>query len=120
MRPGELVQLPAQGDDRAAPELSGVGVPDYGGVVVIAVQAQRPAQGRVVVGVPFSAGDLPTVRAEAGVAPGAASGYPPVGGRDAGVDRSEGGAVRVAKTQGWMATDSGTPLPPASPARMSW
>ena len=23
-------------------------------------------------------------------------------------------------TRGWMATDSGTPLPPASPARMSW
>ncbi len=29
------------------------------------------------------------------------------------------GAVKVANTHGWMATDSGTPLPPASPARMS-
>jgi hypothetical protein len=30
------------------------------------------------------------------------------------------GAVRVTKTQGWSATVAGMPLPPVSPARMSW
>ena len=30
------------------------------------------------------------------------------------------GAVRVVNTHGWAATVSGTPLPPDSPARMSW
>ena len=30
------------------------------------------------------------------------------------------GAVRVANTTGWPVTVSGTPLPPTSPARMSW
>ena len=30
------------------------------------------------------------------------------------------GAVSVAKTAGWLATEGGTPLPPARPARMSW
>ena len=30
------------------------------------------------------------------------------------------GAVKVANTAGWVATSSGMPLPPISPARMSW
>jgi hypothetical protein len=30
------------------------------------------------------------------------------------------GAVSVTNTQGWSATVAGMPLPPVSPARMSW
>jgi hypothetical protein len=30
------------------------------------------------------------------------------------------GAVRVTKTHGWSATVAGMPLPPVSPARISW
>src|SRR5215472_9226678 len=36
----DLVKLSAQRNDRAAPELRGVGVPDDGGVVVVTVRAQ--------------------------------------------------------------------------------
>ena len=46
MWPGELVEAAAQGDDGAPPQLGGVGVPDDGGVVVVAVGAQRPCPGR--------------------------------------------------------------------------
>src|SRR5215472_1665701 len=85
----DLVELAAQGDDRAAPELGGVGVPDDSGVVVVAVRAQRPAQAGVVLLVPLAAGDPLPVRAVAGLAPGSAPSDRPRGGDDAGVHRAE-------------------------------
>jgi hypothetical protein len=36
------------------------------------------------------------------------------------VDGPKDGEMRVVNTHGWVATLSGTPLPPDSPARMSW
>ena len=36
------------------------------------------------------------------------------------VNRPNDGAVSVVNTHGWVATVSGMPLPPLSPARMSW
>ena len=38
----------------------------------------------------------------------------------AGVDAANDGAVKVAKTSGCAATDSGTVFPPVTPARMRW
>ena len=86
---GELVEPAAQGDDGAAPEFGGVGVPDDGGVVVVAVGAQRPAQACVVFFVALSAGDPLAVGAVAGFAAWPAAGDPAVRGGDAGVHGSE-------------------------------
>ena len=96
-------------------------VPHHGGVVVVAVGAQRPAEAGVVFLVPLAAGDPPPVRAVAGFAAGSAPGDLARPGVMTRVwTGPKEGAVKVANTHGWMATDSGTPLPPASPARMSW
>jgi hypothetical protein len=43
VRLGQLVQLTAQRDDGAPPQLGRMSVPDRGGVVVVAVQTQRPS-----------------------------------------------------------------------------
>jgi hypothetical protein len=94
-------------------------VPDDSCLVVVAVRAQRPAQAGVGVFVPLAARQPPSVRAATGIATRAAAddfaalliGLACTGPKE--------GAVKVANTTGWMATDSGTPLPPASPARMS-
>ena len=88
---GELVHAPADGDDGAAPQFGRVRVPHHGGVVVVAVRAQRLAEAGVVCLVPLPAGDPPPVRAEVGLAPGAAPGHLPAAGDHAGVNRAEGG-----------------------------
>ena len=86
-----LSRLAADADDGAPPQLGGVGVPHDGGVVVVAVRAQRPAQAGVVFLVPLAAGEPPPVRAVVRLAPWAAAGDPAAVGGDAGVDGAEGG-----------------------------
>ena len=85
---------------------------------------------RPVAVVPGEAGERPAVRAGLHVAAGVAG----LAGRHAQRDRSaqvwrvtcrvwtgpKEGAVKVAKTAGWVATAGETPLPPVSPARMRW
>jgi hypothetical protein len=87
--------------------------------VVVTVEAERLAElgvGEVVV---VWAGLGAIMRAGCAVAAGsAAQGAALV--FAAGVDGPKEGAVRVRNTAGWVATVSGTPLPPVSPARMSW
>jgi hypothetical protein len=58
------VEVTAQGNDRAPPQLAGVGVPDDGGVVGVAVRAQRPAGAGVGFLVPPGAGDPLPVSAD--------------------------------------------------------
>ena len=50
-----------------APQLGCVGVEQHGGGVVVAVRAQRPSEPRVGTGVAVRAGNIPAVRAAAGV-----------------------------------------------------
>jgi len=80
---------------------------------------QRPAQASVGVLVPLSAGHPPSVGAVAGLrrvgsAPPCHFAHRP------GMHEPQEGAVKVANMAGCIPTDSGTPLPPASPARTSW
>ena len=117
---GEPVEAAPQGDDGAAPQLGSVAVPDDGRVVVVAVRAQRLAEAAVVVLVPLAAGQATAVRAGGVLAPGAAAQDLAARAWWPGVDGSEGWCGEGGEDAGWMATDSGMPLPPASPARMSW
>jgi hypothetical protein len=76
---GELVHPSADSDDGAAPQLGRMRVPHHGGVVVVAVRAQRLAEAGVVFPVPLPAGDPAPVRAEVRLAPRAAPAtFPPL------------------------------------------
>jgi hypothetical protein len=69
---GVAGDVAAQVDRRAPPQLADRVVPDHGAVVVVAVQAQRLAEARVVLVVQLAARQRHAVRADRRVAPGAA------------------------------------------------
>jgi hypothetical protein len=69
--------------------------------------------------VPVTAGQAPPVRADLDTAARTAAQELAVFLRDRWTGPNEG-AVRVVNTHGWVAMLSGTPLPPDSPARISW
>ena len=89
--------------------------------VVVAVQAQRLAQRRRVVGVPLGADEALPVRAPARRC-GAGGRAAPcrIGFTTRVWTGPNEGAVRVANTAGCPATVVGTPLPPTRPALISW
>ena len=117
--PGLAGEGPAEGDGEAPPQFGGAGVEQDRAGVVVAVRAQRLAEPGVVAGV---------LRGRTGGRHAGRSG------RVGGVGNARArpsfsrwtwtgpndGAVSVVKTHGWVATVSGMPLPPVSPARMSW
>jgi hypothetical protein len=117
---GDAGQRAADGDGGTPPQLGGLVVEHHLGVVVVAVQTQRRADDVFAVGVDARAAQVHAVRAQAFVAAG------PAGDRlaglagAAGVHVAERGATRVTNTAGWALTVAGMPLPPTSPARMSW
>jgi hypothetical protein len=88
---GELVQLAAKPYDGSPPQLGCMGVPHDGGLIVVAVWAQRPAQAGVGFPVPLAAGKPPAMGAVVRLPPWPAAGDPATVGGDAGVDRAEGG-----------------------------
>jgi hypothetical protein len=108
------------------PQLAGVQVPHHLVLVVVAPAAQGLAEALLALAVGTVAHQVDAVRAVLRLSPG------PAGqGLDrlvlvgalllaAGVDVPERGAVKVANMHGCPATCSGMPLPPRSPARMSW
>ena len=85
-------QLAGQVGDEPAPQVPRVGVEQYRGFVVVAVRAHRLAEPGIAFGVAGRAGDVPAVRAAAGlgVAAGAAGQYG-LAAHPPGVDRPEGG-----------------------------
>ena len=114
----------------APPQLAGEVVPDDLVVVVVAVQAQRLAEPRIVGVV---AGEARRRAARAGRCRRCCGrGRVPGGSRSAaGCGRCGGGrarwwtgpkdgAVKVAKTAGCRPTEAGTPLPPVRPRRTTW
>jgi hypothetical protein len=60
---GELVQLAAKPNDGSPPQFGGMDVPHDGGLIVVAVGAQRPAQAGVGFLVPLATGEPPSVGA---------------------------------------------------------
>jgi len=89
--------------------------------VVVAVQADRPAQAWGVFGVAFEADQLPSVRAGADVAAHRQGATFRVRGFTERVCAGpKEGAVTVANTTGCPPTEVGTPVPPTRPASMSW
>ena len=104
-------------------------VPHHVGGVVVAVRAQRLAELGIVAAVPGEAGGGAAVRARA-ASRRAWQGCGWQVQRDLSVQvcwrtgrawtGPKDGAVKVANTAGWVATAGVMPLPPTSPARMSW
>ena len=105
----------AQGDGEAAPQLRGPPLPHHlGGVVVAVAQSGCPTVG---------SSSPCTAMQDVGRPCGSGARCRAVGGsghRSGGCRARAGRAVRVAKTSGLSATVSGTVLPPAIPARISW
>ena len=113
-------ELPAGGEGEPVPQPSGVGLPEHSAGVVVAVTAERLTEVRV--SSPDGCGTQASGRrgrsrrrcAGAGTAT-------PVRRADAsGVDRAEARRGQRHEQARVPATVSGTPLPPASPARTSW
>ena len=85
-------QVPGQVGGEPAPQVPRLGVEQHGGVIVVAVAAHRLAEPGVVFDVAGRAGDVPAVRAAAGVGVAAgAAGQDGLAAHPAGVDRAEGG-----------------------------
>jgi hypothetical protein len=108
--PAACGERAGKGDGEPPPELGCVPLPEHVRGVVVALPAQRLAQLRILVAVPGEAVQRPTM-GDTGRSRRARHGplrpRPWTGPND--------GAVRVAKVAGWVATDSGTSLPPARP-----
>jgi hypothetical protein len=117
--PGLPGQGPAQGDGETPPEFRGAGVEQNSPGVVVTVRAQRLAEAKVVTVVNLAARHPAAVWAGPAASARSAA-QDPASFLATEMDRPNDGAVRVVKTHGWPATVSGTPLPPLSPARMSW
>ena len=90
--PSEAGELAGQVGGEPAPQVARVGVEQHGGLVVVAVEAQRLAEPGIVLHMPGGAGDVVAVRAAAGmrVAAGAARQHG-LAAHAAGVDRAERG-----------------------------
>ena len=118
-QPGLAGEGAAQGDGEAAPQFGGVGVEQDCAGVVVAVRAQRLAE-PVVIPACFSPQDMRMPCGQDRRAGGGGSARTrPSFSRRAWTGPKDG-AVRVTNTHGWSATVAGMPLPPISPARMSW
>jgi hypothetical protein len=108
----------AQGDGEPAPQVRCPPLPHHVRGVVVAVPAEWLPQPWVVLGMGDVAGGWPAVRASRS-APRVGVAAPAL--VAAAVHRAPNeGAVRVANTSGFSATDSGTVLPPTTPARIRW
>jgi hypothetical protein len=115
---------PAQGDGEPAPQIRGPPLPHHVGDVVVALRAQRLPEQRVVLAVPEWTGPGPAVgAARTGIGGGmgvAAAARVPAAVVAACVNRTEGRAGEGGEHQRMVGHASGTPLPPATPARMRW
>ena len=126
---GELAEVAFDGLLGAPPQFACLVVPHDVGGIVVAVRAQRLAELGIVAAVPGEAGGGAAVLAGDGITAGVAglgwqvqrvlsaqvcwrTGRAWTGPKD--------GAVKVTNTAGWVATVGVMPLPPMSPARMSW
>jgi hypothetical protein len=116
-QPGLAGDGPAEGDGEAPPELGGAGVEQDRAGVVVAVRAQRLTEPVIVEGVPVRAGHAPAMGQIRARRLGRHRWSRPSLSRERWTGPKEG-AVSVVNTHGWVATL--TPLPPESPARMSW
>ena len=89
---GEAGEVAGQVGGEPAPQVTGVGVEQHGGGVVVAVGTQRAAKQGVVVGVAARAGDVAAVRAAALlVVASRSAGQHGLAALAPGVDRAEGG-----------------------------
>ena len=107
-----------KGDREPAPQVGSEPLPHHMGGVVVAVSTQRLPQQTIRPPAlsPVSVHDPAGQRAAMGAAAVRVAGVAPT----RGVDPAEEGAVRVANSSGWSATDTGTVLPPVTPARIRW